>query len=216
MTSCCVRLKRCNSSTKSVVRLPPAASRSRASSSAARSSFTPHGAALSGANSRSRLPGDHLGERRLSGARRSVKDGEDETVGVEHPPQELAGTEKVLLADKLVDRAGPHSRGQGHGALEIVGFLAVKQTHGRVQNAKCERKVRRRQITILRPSTAGLMASRPRETADKKKEPPPQCRPGKHVMNPKMQGGNLCPGLCGPKLSSVKHAAGSQGGSQSS
>ncbi len=181
MTSCCVRLKRCSSSTNNMVRRPPAARRSRASSSAARSSLTPHEAALSGTNSRSCLPGDHLGQRGFSRAGRPVKDGGDEAVGVEHPPQQLAGAEKVFLAGKFVDRAGPHPRRQGHGPLQILGFLAVKQTHGRVQSRSCKVEGppggRLSQFYDLQPGTLDL-------ARDKKIDLRRNAVRGKHVMNP--------------------------------
>ena len=102
------------------------------------------------------LPGDHFGQRRFSRAGRTVKDGGDEAVGVEHSPQQFAGAEKMLLAGKLVDRARPHARRQGHGPLKIFGFLAVKQTHGRVQVCEVSDREVRRVTAILRSTDCGL------------------------------------------------------------
>ena len=49
------------------------------------------------------LTGDDLGERCLSGARWTVEDRRRNAVGFEHPPQQFAPTEEVLLPGKFVD-----------------------------------------------------------------------------------------------------------------
>ena len=56
--------------------------------------------------------GNDMGQGGLACAWWSVKDQGAEPVCLEHAPQQLAGTEEVLLADKLVDGARPHSRRQ--------------------------------------------------------------------------------------------------------
>ena len=53
--------------------------------------------------------GDELREGRLSGAGRAIEDHAGEPVGFEHSPQQLAGAEEVLLADKFIQRSRPHA-----------------------------------------------------------------------------------------------------------
>ena len=56
--------------------------------------------------------GQQAGERRLAGARRAVEDHRAQPLGLQHPPQQLAFAEEVLLADELGERRRPHPRGQ--------------------------------------------------------------------------------------------------------
>src|SRR5690606_31074748 len=72
-----------------------------------------------------------LRQRRLAGAGRAEKDQRAEAVGFEHAVQQLAFAQEVLLADELLERAGPHPRGQRLRRLEMLGFLMVeKSRHG--------------------------------------------------------------------------------------
>ena len=57
--------------------------------------------------------GQQPGESRFANARRTVEDDRAKSPCLQHSPQQFAFAEKMLLADELGERSGPHSRGQG-------------------------------------------------------------------------------------------------------
>ena len=56
--------------------------------------------------------GDELGERGFPGAGRPVEDDAGQPVGLEHPAEQFARSEKMLLPGELVERARPHPHRQ--------------------------------------------------------------------------------------------------------
>ena len=75
--------------------------------------------------------GDHLGEGRLTGAGRAVKDERSEAVGQQHPAQEFAGAKKMILADEFVDGTRPHAGGKRLGLAAIRVANVGKDIDGR-------------------------------------------------------------------------------------
>jgi hypothetical protein len=68
-------------------------------------------------------------ERGLPGPRRAVEDDGRQPVGLQHPPEQLAGGEEVLLADELVQRPRPHPDGERGDAVEIPLADVGEQVH---------------------------------------------------------------------------------------
>jgi len=75
--------------------------------------------------------GNDAGQRRLADAGRTVEDDALEAVGLDHAAQELAGTDKMVLARKLVEVARPHADGQGGrlGQASAKGFIKQILSH---------------------------------------------------------------------------------------
>ena len=74
--------------------------------------------------------GDGLGQGRLAGARRPPQDHRRQPVALDEGPQGLARPEQLVLADDVVEGAGPQARGEGRvsgqrllrgGGEEVVG-----------------------------------------------------------------------------------------------
>ena len=66
------------------------------------------------------VAGDHPGEGGLAGAGRPPEDHRRQPVGLDQHPQRLAGADQVVLADDVVERAGPEPVGQRRPAGELV------------------------------------------------------------------------------------------------
>jgi hypothetical protein len=66
--------------------------------------------------------GDHPGQRGLAGARRPPEDDRLQHVALDGETQGRAGREDVLLADDVVERAGPHPLGQRRATRLPVGL----------------------------------------------------------------------------------------------
>ena len=76
--------------------------------------------------------GGHARERRLAGAGRAEQDHRVRAPGLDRRAQRRARAEQVLLADEVVERPGPHARGQRaverHGlGPRLLGFLGLEQ-----------------------------------------------------------------------------------------
>src|SRR5206468_2439580 len=69
------------------------------------------GHATDGDHVRTRLAADHLGQGGLAAARRAPEHHRREAILLDSSAQHLAGADQVLLADKLVEHARPHSQG---------------------------------------------------------------------------------------------------------
>ena len=69
------------------------------------------------------------GERRLAGAGRAVEDHRAQAIGRQQSPQQLAFAQKLLLADELVERGGPHPRRQRLRAAPVRRFAGFEQRH---------------------------------------------------------------------------------------
>ena len=76
-----------------------------------------------------RVPGDQFSERRLPRARRPVEDQRHQPIRLEHPPQQLARTEKVLLPAELFQRAWPHPHGERRDLVEILPTRFGEEVH---------------------------------------------------------------------------------------
>ena len=64
--------------------------------------------------------GDDVRERGLAAAGRAVEDQRVEAIGQEHPAEQLAGAEEVLLPDELVERSRPHPRRERPGQCSVL------------------------------------------------------------------------------------------------
>ena len=96
-----------------------------------RTSLTPDGGGVELLEVGLRVAGDDVGQRGLAGARRAVEDHAGQPVGLEHPPQQLARPDEMLLADELVERARPHPHGQRLHAVEGgLSLLREQILHG--------------------------------------------------------------------------------------
>ena len=91
---------------------PPAATSSRASSQNLADVLHAAGDRAELAEAAVGFVGQQPGERRLAGARRTVEDHRAQPARLQHPPQQLAFAQKMLLADKLGERRRPHPRGE--------------------------------------------------------------------------------------------------------
>ena len=77
----------------------------------------------------STLPGDDVRQRRLPRARRAVEEGARKPVRVQHPSQQLALAQQVLLPDKLIESPRAHPHRQWLNTLAPALALLVKQAH---------------------------------------------------------------------------------------
>ena len=59
-----------------------------------------------------RLLSDDVSQGGFAGAGGAVEDSRSQTVGLEQTTQQLTRTEKVLLADELIERVRPHPGGE--------------------------------------------------------------------------------------------------------
>ena len=110
------------------VRLPGAA---RASASSSRTSLVPAATALSGLNRLLVWLAMTWARAVLPRAGRAVEDQRAEPVGEEHPAEQLAGAEEVLLADELVEGPRPHPGGQRPGLVPVGRAHLVEQVHAK-------------------------------------------------------------------------------------
>ncbi len=127
-TSCCALLKRWISSTNSSVRGPPAESRSRAASSTSRVLLRPSPRRPPG-TCPSWFPPPELGQRRLTGAGRAVKNHRPEPVGGDQPAEQLAFGQEMLLPGKFRKRPRPHPRSKRLSLLTVPRLSLGKQRH---------------------------------------------------------------------------------------
>ena len=104
--------------------------RARARSATSRTSFTPAVTADSGSNALLGGARDEAGDRRLAGAGRSPEHDRRQPVGLDERPQRPAGPEQVLLADHLVERAGPQPGRERSPPLEALGDRSAEEVVG--------------------------------------------------------------------------------------
>ena len=79
-----------------------------------------------------RGPGHQPGDGRLPGAGRAPQDARRQPVGLDQRPQRLPRRQQVLLADDLVEGAGPHAAGQRRrGGDALLRRLAEEVIAGR-------------------------------------------------------------------------------------
>jgi hypothetical protein len=71
-----------------------------------------------------------VGQGCFAGARRSIKDQRAKPVSLQHPAQQFAGTEEVVLADKLVHATRAHPRRQRLCFAQVRLVNLVKQIDG--------------------------------------------------------------------------------------
>ena len=74
--------------------------------------------------------GDEAGDGGLAGAGRAPEDHRREPVGLDQDPQRLPGPEQVLLADDLVERAGPQAGRERRPPLESLGDRSAEEVVG--------------------------------------------------------------------------------------
>jgi hypothetical protein len=67
-----------------------------------------------------------MGEGRLAGSRRTIKNERPEPVGSEQSTKQFVGAEEVFLADELVESPRPHPRSQRLGLAAIGRPAFVK------------------------------------------------------------------------------------------
>lgn len=71
--------------------------------------------------------GDDLRQGGFADAGRAVEDEALESVGLDHPPEELAGADKVLLSDEFVESARAHTLSQRGGLLNSLAEAVVEK-----------------------------------------------------------------------------------------
>ena len=75
------------------------------------------------------LLGQQPGQGGLAGARRAVEDHRAQAVGLQQPAEQLPLAEKMLLADELGQRHGPHPRGQRLRPLPVAFLAGIEERH---------------------------------------------------------------------------------------
>src|SRR6185437_10854426 len=75
------------------------------------------------------VTGDQTRERRLSGSGRAVKNDAGNAVGLEHPAEQFALAQEMLLADELIERARAHAHRQRRDLTQVFLAGLVKEVH---------------------------------------------------------------------------------------
>jgi hypothetical protein len=75
------------------------------------------------------LAGQQPGERGFARARRTIKNHRAQPIGLEQSPQQFSFSQKMLLADELLERNRPHPRGQRLRFAAVRLFACIEKGH---------------------------------------------------------------------------------------
>src|SRR6202041_1770852 len=73
---------------------------------------------------------DKLRQRRLPRARRPIENDAGQAIRFQHPPEKLAGSQEMLLANKFLQRPRPHPHRQRRRLVEIFLPRFLEEVHG--------------------------------------------------------------------------------------